>query len=218
MGAFPFEEVKSGYTAFFLGARSVCPSVTMEVKFTGSWGDMALEKEAAEVLIAGGAVLISQHADTTGAPVACETAGVPCVGYNVSMIEAAPTTALVSPACNWGAYVSYAIGCIINGEEIARDWCYGFVDDAVFLTELNESVVAPGTAEKVEETIAAIKSGDLHVFDCSTFTVGGEHLTSWTSCYGLDGIEMIKDGYFHESEVRSAPYFGIDVDGITLAE
>lgn len=218
VGAFPFEEVKSGYTAFFLGARSVCPSVTMEVKFTNSWGDMALEKEAAEALIAGGCVLISQHADTTGAPTACEAAGVPCVGYNISMIPAAPTQALVSAACNWGAYVTYAIQCVINGEDIARDWCYGYVDGAVYTTELNESAVAPGTAEKVAEVEAALKAGTLHVFDTSTFTVGGETLTTYTTAFGLEGIEMISDGYFHESEVRSAPYFGIDIDGISMVE
>ena len=218
VGAFPFEEVKSGYTAFFLGARSVCPSVTMEVKFTNSWGDMALEKEAAEALIAGGCVLISQHADTTGAPTACEAAGVPCVGYNISMIPAAPTQALVSAACNWGAYVTYAIQCVINGEKIARDWCYGYVDGAVYTTELNEAAVAPGTAEKVAEVEAALKAGTLHVFDTSTFTVNGETLTTYTTAYGLDGIEMVSDGYFHESEVRSAPYFGIDIDGISMVE
>lgn len=218
VGAFPFEEVKSGYTSFFLGARSVCPSVTMEVKFTNSWGDMALEKEAAEALIAGGCVLISQHADTTGAPTACEAAGVPCVGYNISMIPAAPTQALVSAACNWGAYVTYAIQCVINGEDIARDWCYGYVDGAVYTTELNDAAVAPGTAEKVAEVEAALKAGTLHVFDTSTFTVGGETLTTYTTAFGLEGIEMVSDGYFHESEVRSAPYFGIDIDGISMVE
>lgn len=218
VGAFPFEEVKSGYTAFFLGARSVCPTVTMEVKFTNSWGDMALEKEAAEALIAGGCVLISQHADTTGAPTACEVAGVPCVGYNISMIPAAPTQALVSAACNWGAYVTYAIQCVIDGQDIARDWCYGYVDGAVYTTELNETAVAPGTAEKVAEVETALKAGALHVFDTSTFTVNGETLTTYTTAYGLDGIEMVSDGYFHESEVRSAPYFGIDIDGISMVE
>ncbi|MBQ8556530.1 MAG: BMP family ABC transporter substrate-binding protein [Clostridia bacterium] len=218
VGAYPFEEVKSGYTAFFLGARSVCPSATMEVKFTNSWGDMALEKEAAAALIAKDCVLISQHADTTGAPSACQEAGVPCVGYNISMINAAPDQALVSAACNWSAYYRYAISNVLAGTSFAPDWCYGYADDAVYLTELNEKVVAPGTAEKVAEVEAQLKAGTLHVFDTSTFTVNGETLTSWTTCYGLEGIEMIYDGYFHESEVRSAPYFGIDIDGITLVE
>ena len=218
VGAFPFEEVKSGYTAFYLGARSVCPTVTMEVKFTNSWGDMALEKEAAEALIANKCVLISQHADTTGAPTACEAAGVPCVGYNISMIPAAPTTALVSSAANWGAYCKFALENVLNGNTFDPDWCYGYVDGAVYLTELNETVVAPGTAEKVAEVEEALKSGTLHVFDTTTFTVKGETVTSWNNCFGLEGIEMISDGYFHESEVRSAPYFGIDIDGITMVE
>ena len=234
VGAFPFEEVKSGYTAFFLGARSVCPSATMEVKFTNSWGDMALEKEAAQALIANGCVLISQHADTTGAPSACEELGVPCVGYNISMIAAAPNNALVSSACNWGAYCTYALQNVINGTEFSSDWCYGYVDGAVFLTELNEGVVAPGTAEKVAEIEAGLKNGTIKVFDVTTFTVQPSANGAYTvdaeghlvSAFALDTDgdwapdthEAIIDGAFAESYYRSAPYFGIDIDGITMVE
>lgn len=214
VGAFPFAEVISGYTSFFLGARSVCPSATMEVRYTNSWSDMALEKETAEALIADGCVLISQHSDTVGPATACEAAGVPIVGYNISMIPTAPTQALTSAACNWGAYVTYAIQCVIDGTEIPKDWCHGYSDGAVHITELNEAAVAPGTAEKVAEVEAALKDGTLHVFDCSTFTVNGEELTTYTTAYGLEGNEMVSDGYFHESEVRSAPYFDIIIDGI----
>lgn len=215
VGAFPFAEVISGFTAFFLGARSQCPSVTMEVRYTNSWGDMALEKETAEALIADGCVLISQHADTTGAPSACEAAGVPCVGYNISMLPVAPNTALTSAAGDWGAYVTYAVKCLIDGEEVARDWCKGYAEGAVYTTELNDSIVAPGTAEKVAELEEAFKAGTVKVFDTSAFTVNGETLTSYTTAYGLEGIEMVSDGEFHESSVRSAPYFDILIDGIT---
>lgn len=215
VGAFPFAEVISGFTSFFLGARSMCPSATMEVRYTNSWADMALEKETAEALIANGCVLISQHADTTGAPSACQAAGVPCVGYNISMLPVAPDSALTSAAGDWGAYVTYAVQCVINGEEIARDWCKGYAEDAVHTTELNEKLVAPGTAEKVAELEAAFKAGTVKVFDTSTFTVNGETLTTCTDCYGLEGIEMVSDGEFHESAVRSAPYFAIIIDGIT---
>ena len=223
VGAFPFEEVKSGYTAFYLGARSVCPSATMEVKFTNSWGDLALEKEAAEALIANGCVMISQHADTTGAPTACETAGVPCVGYNISMIPAAPNTALTSAAINWASYFKFALQNVLADETFASDWCQGYADGAVYITELNEALVAEGTAEKVAEVEAAIKNGTLHVFDTATFTVKGETVTTCTAFdtdgdYVADFGEAIVDGYFAESALRSAPYFGLDVDGITMVE
>ena len=126
VGAFPYAEVISGYTAFFLGIRSVCPEATMKVQYTNSWASFDLEKEAAEALIAQGCVLISQHADTTGAPTACEAAGVPCVGYNVSMIATAPNTALTSASIDWAPYNTYAVECVINGEPIAVDWCQGY--------------------------------------------------------------------------------------------
>jgi len=229
VGAFPFAEVISGYTSFFLGARSVCPSVTMEVRYTNSWGDMALEKETAEALIANGCVLISQHADTTGAPTACEAAGVPCVGYNISMIPAAPTQALTSSYVNWAAYYSFALENVLAGTTFPADWSAGYVDGAVAVTELNPASVPAGAAEKVAEAEAALKAGTLKVFDVTTFTApagagytvdANGQLTSafatdtdgdWTP----DANEVVIDGYFSESSVQSAPYFAIIIDGIT---
>ncbi len=211
VGAFPYAEVISGYTAFYLGAKSVCPDVIMEVKYTNSWASFDLEKECAEALIADGCVLISQHADTTGAPTACEAAGVPVVGYNVSMIETAPTQALTSASINWGPYYTYAVQCVVDGAAIDTDWCKGFSEGADKITELNTAAVAEGTQEKVEEVEAALIDGSQKVFDTSTFTVDGETLES----YVKNDIEYISDGYFHESEYGSAPAFDIAVDGIT---
>ncbi len=209
VGAYPYAEVISGYTAFYLGARSVCPSVTMKVTYTNSWADMALEKEAADALIAQGCVMISQHADTTGAPTACQAAGVPCVGYNVSMISVAPDSALTSAAVVWGPYYTYAVKCLIDGEEIATDWCKGYVDGAVEIKELNEKTVAAGTEEAVKAVEEKLKNGELHVFDTSTFTVDGKVLEDET---------YVWDGYYHESELASAPSFTYIVDGITVPE
>ncbi|MEG0511616.1 MAG: BMP family ABC transporter substrate-binding protein [Clostridia bacterium] len=215
VGAYPYAEVVSGYTSFFLGARSACPSATMQVTYTNSWASADLEKAAAEALIADKCVLISQHADTTGASTACEAAGVPIVGYNISMIPTAPTQALVSPTNNWAPYVTFAVKSVIEGTEIPRDWCKGFADDAVTVTELNEKVVAPGTAEKVAQVKQDIKDGKLHVFDCASFTVGGETVTTFDTAYGFEGNQLVADGYFHESELRSAPCFELRIDGIT---
>ena len=216
VGAYPYAEVISGYTSFFLGVRSVCPEATMEVKYTNSWASFDLEKEAADALISDGCVLISQHADTTGAPTACEAAGVPCVGYNISMIATAPKTALTSASIDWGPYVTYAVQSIIDGKAIDTDWCQGYKEGANSITELNKDVVAPGTEEKVKEVESAIKAGTLHVFDTSSFTVGGKTLDT----YKKDGsdVEYIADGYFHESEHGSAPAFDILIDGITTID
>ncbi|CCY58370.1 putative uncharacterized protein [Clostridium sp. CAG:632] len=217
VGAYPYAEVISGFTSFFLGIRSVCPSATMEVKYTNSWADMSAEAEVANALIADGCVLISQHADTTGAPSACEAAGVPCVGYNVSMISVAPNTALTSASIDWSVYYTYAVKCAMNGEEIETDWCRGFAEGADKLTELNDKVVAEGTAEKVKEVEDQIIDGSLHVFDTSTFTVGGKSLEDAIAEDGeyADYADYVSDGYFHESELASAPSFAIIIDGIT---
>ncbi|MDW2797386.1 BMP family ABC transporter substrate-binding protein [Clostridium boliviensis] len=216
VGAYPYAEVISGYTSFFLGVRSVCPEATMEVKYTNSWASFDLEKEAADALISDGCVLISQHADTTGAPTACEAAGVPVVGYNISMIATAPKTALTSASIDWGPYVTYAVQSVLDGKAIDTDWCQGYKDGANSITELNKDAAAPGTEEKVKEVESAIKAGTLHVFDTSTFTVDGKKLET----YKKDGsdVEYIEDGYFHESEHGSAPVFDILIDGITTID
>ena len=210
VGAYPYAEVISGFTSFYLGAKSQCPSVTMEVKYTNSWASFDLEKECAEAMIADGCVLIGQHADTTGAPTAAQAAGVPCVGYNVDMIETAPDSALTSSSNNWGVYYTYAVQCMVDGTEIATDWTSGLKDGAVLITPLNEKTVAEGTQEVVDEVESKIKDGSLHVFDTSTWTVDGKTLDT----YEKNGVEYISDGYFHESEYGSAPAFDIIIDGI----
>lgn len=214
VGAFPYAEVISGYTSFFLGVRSVCPEAEMEVTYTNSWASFDLEKEAAEALIADGCVLISQHADTTGAPTACEAAGVPVVGYNISMIATAPTQALTSASINWGPYYTYAAQSVMDGAAIPADWCQGYNEGADKITELNDGVVAEGTAEKVAEIETAIKNGELHVFDTATWTVGGKKAEDDEELMAKYA-DYISDGYFHESELASAPSFDIKIDGIT---
>ena len=223
VGAFTYAEVVSGYTSFFLGARSVCPTATMEVTFTGSWYDETAEKEAANKLIDNGCKLISQHADSMGAPTACETAGVPNVSYNGSTVAACPNTFIVSSRINWAPYYEFVVNAVVNGEEIPADWTGTIATGSVLLTEVNEAAAAAGTAEAIEAAKAQLVAGELHVFDTATFTVGGETLTSYMADVDTDAAyeadtEVIADGYFHESEFRSAPYFDLQIDGITLLD
>ena len=221
VGAYPYAEVVSGYTAFFLGIQSIVPDAYMEVQYTNKWFDLTLEAEAANALMARGCVIIGQHADSTGAPSAIQAAhddgtypNVYSVGYNIDMLNVASDVALTSPQNNWGAYYTYAIKTAMEGKEMQQDWCYGYIDEAVQISQLG-TACAEGTQEAVAAVIDKIKNGELHVFDCSTFTVNGEHLTSYDKSYGFDGVELIWDGYFHESEVISAPLFDIRIDGIT---
>lgn len=221
VGAYTYAEVISGYTSFFLGARSVCPSATMEVQFTGSWYDEAAEKEAANTLIANGCKLISQHADSMGAPTACETAGVPNVSYNGSTVSACPNTFIVSSRVNWAPYYEYAIKAVMNGDKIDADWTGTLATNSVLLTDVNEKAAAPGTQKAIDEAKAKLEDGSLQVFDTSTFTVDGKKLDSYKADVDTDDkytpdTEVIKDGAFKESKFRSAPYFDVKIDGIKL--
>ena len=223
VGAFTYAEVISGYTSFFLGARSVCPTATMEVTFTGSWYDETAEKEGAQKLIKNGCKLISQHADSMGAPTACETAGVPDVSYNGSTEAACPNTYLISSRIDWAPYYEYAIKAAMNGEAIDADWTGTLATGSVVLTDLNENVAAEGTAEAIADATAKLESGELHVFDCSTFTVDGQPVTSYMADVDTDAdytpdTEVVQDGYLAESTARSAPYFQLMIDGIDLLD
>ena len=219
VGAYTYAEVISGYTSFFLGARSICPSATMKVQFTGSWYDETAEKEAATTLMNQGCVLISQHADSMGAPTACEAAGVPNISYNGSTVDACPNTFIVSSAINWSPYFEYIIKCVMEGKEIDTDWVGTIETGSVCLTDVNEKAAAPGTVEKLKEVKEGLLKGTINVFDTANFTVGGEKLTSYMADVDTDAdytpdTEVIVNGVFKESDKRSAPYFDLRIDGI----
>jgi len=219
VGAYPYAEVVSGFTGFYLGVKSIVSNVAMTVTYTNSWYDPKAEGEAANSLIASGCVIISQHADSTGAPSACEAAlksgkTVYCVGYNIDMLSVAPTSALTSAQNNWSVYYTYAFNAIVKGETIKTDWAEGYSTGAVQISKLGASCAA-GTDAKVKTVEAALKDGSLKVFDCSKFTVKGATLTTYTGAFGMNNQEAIKDGAFQESTLRSAPYFDLHIDGIT---
>ena len=237
VGAYTYAEVISGYTSFYLGAKSVCPTVTMDVTFTGSWYDQSAEQEAAARLIDEyGCVLISQHADSMGAPSACEERKVPNVSYNGSTIDACPNTFIVSSRIDWTPYYKYAIQAAMNGEAIDTDWTGDLSTGSVVLTDINTDVAAEGTQEAIDKALEDLKSGAVHVFDTSTFTVTADGTKNANATVGGSGVmtsymadvdtdaefkgdtEAVSDGYFHESEYRSAPYFDVQIDGINLLD
>ena len=220
VGAYSFAEVISGFTAYYLGAKSVCPSVTMKVQFVGSWSDATLEANAAQALCDQGCIMISQHSDNTTPATVAQSNGAFHTGYNNDMISIAPESSLIGTRIDWSVYFEYAIEAVANGEEFDQDWCHGMDEGAVVMTPLNEDIAAAGTAEKLSEVEEQIRTGALQVFDTSTFTVNGEELTTCLALdtdgdFVADAEEAVFDGAFHESYFQSAPYFTVQIDGIT---
>ncbi len=224
VGAYPYAEVVSGYTAFFLGIQSIVPDAHMDVQYTNSWYDPVAEGEAANALMARGCVIIGQHADSTGAPSAVQAAleaGTVAysVGYNIDMLSVAPEAALTSAQNNWSAMYYPILERMISGEVMNADFALGAANDGVMISDLGPACAA-GTQEKVDEVWAALKDGSLSVFDTAKFTVGGEKVTSFLAL-DMDGDfvgdvgEAIQNGIFEESVLRSAPYFSLRIDGIT---
>ncbi len=218
VGAFAFAQVISGYDAFYLGVKSVCPDATMVVKYTGTWGDQATEYDVAKALIEDEkCVIISQHSNTTGPASACEELGVYCVGYNISMIDTAPNYALTSASLDWGPYTVYATKCVIDGQPIDTDWCKGYEADACLVTDINKTAFTEDEYAEVTSMVEAVEK-DLaaqtkYVFDISTFTVDGSPLTD--DFKDSFGANPVFDGVYHESYFQSAPGAAFVIDGIT---
>jgi basic membrane protein A len=177
----------------------------MEVQFTGSWYDENAEKNAATALINNGCDLISQHADSMGAPTACEENKIPNVSYNGSTHEACPTTFIVSSRIDWSPYYLYIIKSHCQGTPIAADWCGGAEEGSVVLTGINENAAAEGTLAALKTAVEKLKSGEVKVFDTKNFTVEGAAVTG----------DNVVNGIFEESKTQSAPYFELKIDGIT---
>lgn len=219
VGAYSFAEVISGFTSYYLGAKSVCPSVTMKVQFVGSWSNATEEGNAAAALCDMGCVMISQHSDNTSPATTAQQKGAFHTGYNNDMTAVAPEASIIGTRIDWSVYFEHAIETIANGGELEQDWSHGMDQGAVVMTELNEAIAAPGTAEKLAEVEAAIKDGTLNVFDTATFTIGGAELTQAFALdtdgdFAPDSEEAVFDGAFHESYFQSAPYFALQIDGI----
>ena len=221
VGAFPYAEVVSGYTSFYLGAKSVCPSVTMSVRYTNSWYSIEGEASAATALIdEDKAVIISQHADSLGAPGVCEEKGVPNVFYNGTNDNL--DTYLIASRINWRPYFRYMINSTLKGEKMNSDW-YGTIENgAVEVLTLNETLAASGTKAAIDKVISDLKGG-LEVFNTANFTVDGKTVTSYEADVNDDpaftkDTQVIENGVFKESTYRSAPYFDMRIDGIIEKE
>ena len=226
VAAWPYAEVISGYTSWFLGVRSVVPNATMKVSYTSSWYDEAKEGTVATSLIEQGCKLISQHADSMGAPNACDKAGVPNVSYNGGNELG---TFVISSRINWQPYFELMIDSVTGGAALPADWTGTIETGSVELSAVGKAA-AEGTQAKLDEVAAKLADGSLKVFDCRKFTVKGASLTSFMADIDDDGtysheteiIATAKDAdgndyyYVNESSKRSAPAFDAIIDGITV--
>lgn len=240
VGAHPYAEVISGMTSFYLGAKSVCPDVTMEVSYTYSWYNETAEKNAALKLINNGAALVSGHADSMGVPTACKEKNVPNVFYNG--VNPNNDTFVIASKINWQPYFELMLDKAMGKDVVLpADYTGTLATGSVQVTTLGGAAAA-GTQAKLDEVKAKLESGELKVFDCSKFTVKNAkadtsafskansitmdengHLTQYKADVNADpaytpDTDVVENGIFLESSKRSAPYFDIIIDGITIGE
>jgi len=219
VGAFTYAEVISGYSSWYLGVKAALDeynaengtayTCTMDVTFTGSWYDETAEKTKAETLITNSkAVLVSQHADSMGAPTACDNARVPNVAYNGNTGK---NTLVAYSKIDWQPYFEKMIDRARGGASVEKDWTGTMATGSVKWAV--GPAAADGTLAKLNVVQAELNNGTRFVFDCSKFTVGGSALTTADANVVADTATGIV--YFAESTTQSAPYFDLEIDGIT---
>ena len=215
---------RSDYTAFYLGAKSVCKSVTMEVQYSGLNNSANLERIAANALMANGCIMIAQQGYLNGAAETCEKNGKYFIGCDSAATDKAPNFAIASTTIDWTATYTYAVNTLISGQKLPSDWSKGSADDSIGITEINKVAFsaenkATAVTNKVNEIKTSLKDGKIKVFDNTKWTVNKEKVTTTVSDElnsMFSGKEYIsKDGYFTECETSSYPQFNFVIDGIT---
>lgn len=222
VGSVAGSQSRSDYTAFFLGVKSVCNGVTMEVQYSGLSNSANLERIAANALMANGCIMIAQQGYLNGAAETCEKNGKYFIGCDSSATDKAPKFSVTSTQIDLTPCYSYAIETYIKDGHLPTSWCNGIKDDAVSFAEINTAAFsseesAKAAEEKAEQVKSSIKEGKLHIFNTSKWTIDNKKVTSTgTSDFQMlyNGTEYIKDGYFAEGEIVSYPQFDFVIDGI----
>ncbi len=209
-------ETYSCANAFYLGVEEVCSQSTMYVRYTDKTANYDADAESAQQLVAAGAGFMTQSVSTTAVAVICAESDVPIVGNEVNVIDCAPSEAITSVKSVWSVYYTYAVDCALNGEDIDTDWCGGYAEGAVTLTQLNDEHLVDGTTDRLMEAEKALRNGTAKIFDTEKFTVNGQSLTELAagdSAYSKYA-RYISDGEYKESSTRSAPTMGFFIDGV----
>jgi basic membrane protein A and related proteins len=110
VAAKPIPQVLRNINSFTLGARSVDPTATVQVVFTGDWSLPVKEAEAANSLINQGVDVLTCHVDSPKVVIqTAETRGIYSCGYHASQAAIAPKGYLTGAEWDWShVYGMYA--------------------------------------------------------------------------------------------------------------
>ena len=163
VAAFPIPEVIRGINAFTLGVREMNPDAQVNVIWTFTWFDPAVEGDTAKALLEAGADVIAMHQDSPAAGVAAQDAGARWVAYNSDMREFAPDAFLTAPTWDWGPYYASVIKAVANGAYQPSAYWGGMFDGIVGLA-LPGKNVPDSLVEAIDEAGNRIVSGEWDVF------------------------------------------------------
>ncbi len=215
----PGAETISAFTAFYLGAKSVNPEVTMDVLYAGTLPGSNREEQAAQGMIERGADVIAEHRDGGSAvALVAQRNHVWHIAYGSDQRTAAPQASLICTGIDWSQYMIYAVRCIIQNEPLPAAWSGGLESGAVMLLPINQEEAALGSFEAIADTKARLEAGTLHVFAGALKTAGGEP-AAITDTNGNILCQFADDqAVYMESDIYSAPFFNALIEGISLVE
>jgi basic membrane protein A len=163
VGSMPIPEVYRNANGFALGVAAVNPNAKVYIKWTNTWYDPAIEKEAAKALLDEGCDIMAQDQDSPAAQLAAEEKGALAFGYDLDNPTAAPKAYLTAPIWNWGAYYVDQIKQLQAGTWKSSSFFGGLKDGICALAPMT-ALVGDDIKAKVTDTEAKIKDGTITVF------------------------------------------------------
>ena len=141
--------------SFTLGARTVDPTITTQVIFTGDWSLPVKEAEATNSLVDQGVDVLTCHVDSP--KVVIETAerrGIFTCGYHANQAALAPKGYLTGAEWNWAKvytdYVEQAAGGRAAAQLRARRAEEGFVKTSPYGPAVGDAAKAQADAVKAD--------------------------------------------------------------------
>ncbi|MET0333952.1 MAG: BMP family ABC transporter substrate-binding protein [Rhizobacter sp.] len=204
IAAKPIPQVLRNINAFTLGARSVDPSITCTVIFTGDWSMPVKEAEATNSLADQGVDVFTMHVD--GPKVIVETAakrGKFVCGYHASQAKLAPNAYLTGAEWNWITAYKTIIDAARTGKP-HPNFVRGGLKEGFVKSSPYGSMVTAAAKKKADDTKAKMIAGSFDIFKGPLKDNTGKEVIAAGKVFKQTDIELEGMNYLVEGVVGKA--------------
>jgi basic membrane protein A len=203
VAAKPIPQVLLNINSFALGARSVDPTITCQVIFTGEWSMAVREAEATNALLDQGVDVVTMHVD--GPKVVVETAaarGAYVCGYHANQGPLAPDLYLTGAEWNWGQVYTNFVTAMQAGEPLGNFVRGGLAEGFVKMSPYGPAVT-PEAIAAADAVKAEIMAGGFSVIKGPLMDNQGNVVVPEGVAYPEDAIELESMNYLVEGVLGS---------------